>query len=730
MTVATARSSVVLKVSEGLARDAGKGLARLDPKDMERLGVSVGDIVALTGKRRTAAKVVPAHPEARGQEIVQMDGIMRRNAGVGLGERVTLEPVSARPAAWITLAPAAGGPAFSRRHDSAYVGKLLNDLPVVSGDTVRATLLGSRFHDFTVVDTRPEGVVLIRPETRIRIAGEGEAGGDATRVAYEDIGGLEKAIQRVREMIELPLKYPEVFARLGIDPPKGVLLHGPPGCGKTLLARAVASETDATFLSVSGPEVIHKFYGESEAKLRRIFEEARRRAPSIVFLDEIDSIAPKREQVLGEVEKRVVAQLLALMDGLEGRGQVIVIGATNLPNHLDPALRRPGRFDREIVIGVPDAKARLEILEIHTRGMPLAADVELARLAAMTHGFTGADLAALAREAAMVALRRIVPRIDFDVDSIPYELFLELEVTMDDFLAGLREVEPSAIREVFVELPDVGWDDVGGLDSVKEELRRAVEWPLQHAALFEHARLRPPKGILLHGPPGCGKTLLARALARESGCNFISVKGAELMSKYVGESERGVREVFRKARQAAPCIVFFDEIDALAPHRGRSSGDSGVAERVVSQLLTELDGIEDLTGVWALAATNRLDLVDAALLRPGRFELVIEIPVPDEAARLLILGIHTRGKPLADGVDLVALARATEGYTGADLEALCRRATMHAIAEFLEAHRGMDYSSLRITWSHFQRAAAEVAAKTPLPPHGWDTAGDRGGEDG
>ncbi|MGD0013808.1 MAG: AAA family ATPase, partial [Bryobacteraceae bacterium] len=565
-------AGVTLKVSEAQAQDVGHGLARLDPADITRLGAAVGGIVQITGKKVTAAKLMPAFREARGKQVVQIDGLTRSNAGAAIGEKVSLTLVEAVPAQRITLV-AEGAQALRQPKDREYVGKLLSDLPVRVGDRVRATLFGSRFQEFRVVDTVPRQIVLIRPDTVVRIEAPESEKVSPGHISYEDIGGLGKAIQRVREMIELPLRYPEIFERLGIEPPKGVLLHGPPGCGKTLLARAVANETEATFLSVSGPEVIHKFYGESEAKLRQLFEQAKKEAPSIVFLDELDSIAPKREQVVGEVEKRVVAQLLALMDGLEGRGQIIVIGATNLPNMLDPALRRPGRFDREIVIGIPDIVARRQILEIHTRGMPLAKDVDVPHLANITHGFTGADVAALCREAAMAALRRIMPRVDFAMTAIPYELLQDLEVSMEDFLSALKEVEPSAVREVFVEVPQVTWDDIGGQQQAKEELREIVEWSVNHGALFERVHLKPPKGILLHGPPGSGKTLLAKAVAKQSGVNFISVKGPELMSKYVGESEKGVREVFKKARQASPCIVFFDEIDSLAPHRGGGGGD-------------------------------------------------------------------------------------------------------------------------------------------------------------
>jgi transitional endoplasmic reticulum ATPase len=597
-----------------------------------------------------------------------------------------------------------------KEKDLEYMGKLLDGLPLVAGDRIRATLFGSRYQDYIVISTIPREAVVIAFQTLIRIeevpikSGEeipltaGKVG-----ISYEDIGGLHKEIARVREMVELPLKHPQVFERLGIEPPKGVLLHGPPGCGKTLLARAVAYETDAKFYAVSGPEIIHKFYGESEAKLREVFEQARKNAPSIVFIDEIDSIAPKRENVLGDVEKRVVAQLLALMDGLKGRGQVVVIGATNLPNMLDPALRRPGRFDREIIIGIPDSKSREEILEIHTRGMPLTKEVDLKSIAEITHGFTGADLEALCREAAMTALRRIMPEIEFAQDVIPYELLMQLEVTRDDIISAVTEIEPSAIREVFIEIPKVRWDDVGGLDEIKERLIEAVTWPLKYSALFKHANVKPPKGILIHGIPGTGKTLLAKALASEAGVNFISVKGPQLLSKYVGEAERAVRETFKKARLASPCILFFDELDSLAPTRGSHSGDSGVTERVMSQLLTEMDGIEELRGVLILGATNRIDMIDSALLRPGRFDFVVELPIPDEKARLRIFEIHTQGKPLAKDVNLSMLVKETDGITGAEIEAICTGASMNAIREFLGT-KTEDHSSLRIGQMHFRKS--------------------------
>ncbi|MFQ5813047.1 MAG: CDC48 family AAA ATPase [Anaerolineae bacterium] len=752
-------NSISLRVAEAQAKDVGRGIARLDPLDIEQLGATISDIVEIRGGRATAAKLMPAYAADRGKGIVQIDGIIRQNTQVGLGEKVSLCKVDYQRARSVTLEPLTATRTLPRGSDSRYVGRLLEGLVMTRGDRVRVNLFGTRAVDFTVADCAPVGVVIVGRTTAVRIKEDGALEGRAPQVTYEDIGGLDREIQRIREMIELPLKYPEVFERLGIDAPKGVLLHGPPGCGKTLIARAVANETAAYFTHVSGPEVIHKYYGESEAHLRAIFEEASRHAPAIIFLDEIDAIAPKREEVQGEVEKRVVAQLLALLDGLKERGQIIVIGATNIPNVLDPALRRPGRFDREIAISIPDKNGRLEILQIHTRGMPLADDpstapsassgqaprhgsgqgselalsspkgqaVDLEKLAQITHGFVGADLEALCREAAMITLRKIMPDIDFAMLNIPYEQLLELEVTQDAFLAALAEIEPSAIREVFTEVPDVKWDDVGGLEEVKRILQETIEWPLKYGELFQQARTTPPKGILLTGPPGCGKTLLAKAVASESETNFISVKGPQLMSKYVGESEKGVREVFKKARMASPCIVFFDELDALAPLRG--SGDSThVSERVVSQFLTEMDGIEDLKGVVVLGASNRPDMIDPALLRAGRFDVVLELPVPDRASRLAIFQVHTRGKPLADDpstgsgqapstgseqvVNLEALADESEGLVGADIESICRQAAMLAIREFLEQNEGpsMDPTLFQISMRHFRAALRAVTA--------------------
>jgi transitional endoplasmic reticulum ATPase len=711
----TATGEITLKVSESTGKDVGRGLARIDPADMNRLGLDVGDMVEVVGQKTTICKLLPTFKEHRGKGDLQVDGIIRENAGVGLGESAIVRPAAVPPAVEVVLDPLGYTPSS---RDLEYVGRLLDGLPVVSGNRVRATLFGNRSADFVVKSTNPEGPVLIASETVLKI-GKGQKTPDqptrsAPAISYEDIGGLKRQLERIREIVELPLKYPELFDRLGIEAPKGVLLLGPPGCGKTLIARAVAHETEANFFAVNGPEIIHKFYGESEAHLRKIFDEATRRAPSIVFLDEIDAIAPRRDRAVGDVEKRVVAQLLALMDGLSQRQHVIVLAATTLPNMLDPALRRPGRFDREISIPIPDQHGRREILEIHSRGMPLSRDVDLARLAAITHGFVGADLEALCRESGMIALRRILPQVDFSQRHVPYELLAQLGVTMDDFQEALREVEPSAIREVFVEVPDVGWDDVGGLEDVKRRLQESVEWPVKYAELFETYRLKPPTGVLLTGPPGCGKTLLAKALASETEVNFIAIKGPELMSMYVGESERGLREVFHKARQASPCILFFDEIDALASTRSSAGReDSGVGARVLSQLLTELDGIEELKGVLVLAATNRRDLLDPALVRPGRFDLEVELPLPDRATRRKVFQVHLRDRPLAPDVTAEWLADQTDGFSGAEIEGVCRRTMMEAIAARIEASPEQpDTTGLEITREHLNKAIHEIAPRT------------------
>jgi len=680
-------SIMTLKVKEALPKDVGRAIARIDPEDMKSLEIEVGQIIEVEGKRKTAAKVMPCYAGDRGKKIVQIDGITRENAKIGLDEKVKVQKVENKPARKITLSPLTVTGGLQKDKDAKYIGSLIEGLPLTSGDKVRARLFGTKTCDFIVEDTMPDGVVSVSSTTLIRVKSK-EGKIEKAKISYEDIGGLSTQVQRIREMIELPLKYPEVFDRLGIEAPKGVLVYGPPGTGKTLTARAVANETDAYFTSITGPEIMGKFYGESEARLRSIFEDAERHAPAIIFIDEIDAIAPKREDMGAEkqVERRVVSQLLALLDGLESRGYVIVIGATNIPNTIDPALRRPGRFDREISIPIPDKNGRLEILEIHTRGMPLAKDVSLKKLAEITHGFVGADLEALAREAAMSALRKILPKIDFEIADIPYETLLELDVTMDNFFEAMKEIEPSAIREVFVEVPDVKWSDVGGLENIKQELEEAIEWPLKYPDVFRKANTNPPKGILLYGKPGTGKTLIAKAVANESGVNFISIKGPQLISRYVGESERGVRETFRKAKHAAPTILFLDEIDSLVPRRGSSSTDAHVTERVISQFLTEMDGIEELKGVVVLAATNRLDLVDPAILRSGRFDLLFELPVPDEKTREEIFRIHTKNKPLSKDVDFKKLVKETEGRVGSDIEFVCRKASMFAIREFIN-HR-------------------------------------------
>jgi transitional endoplasmic reticulum ATPase len=717
MSKIIADDRVILKVMEALPKDVGRAIARIDPEDMNNLGLEVGEIVEVEGKRKTAAKVMPCYVQDRGQNIIQIDGIIRENSRTGIDEKVTVRKVEHKPAQKITLSPLTVAGALQKDKDAKYIGSLIEGLPVTAGDKVRARLFGTRTCDFMVEDAVPEGVVLVSPATAIKVKTKG-GGVEKAKVSYEDIGGLSTQIQRIREMIELPLKYPEVFQRLGIEPPKGVFLYGPPGTGKTLIARAVANETDAYFTSISGPEIMSKFYGESEARLRSVFENAQSHAPAIIFIDEIDAIAPKREDMGSEkqVERRVVAQLLALLDGLESRGQVIVIGATNIPNTIDSALRRPGRFDREISIPIPDKNGRLEILEIHTRGMPLAQDVSLEKLAEITHGFVGADLEALARESAMSALRKILPKIDFEMSDVPYETLLRLEVTMDNFLEAMKEVEPSAIREVFVEVPDVRWSDVGGLDHIKQELKEAIEWPLKYPDVFRACNTHPAKGILLYGKPGTGKTLLAKAVANESGVNFISIKGPQLINRYVGESERGVREIFRKAKQAAPTILFLDEVDSLIPRRGSSSTDAHVTERVISQFLTEMDGIEELKGVVVLAATNRLDLVDPAILRSGRFDLLFELPLPDESTREEIFRIHTKDKPLAQDVDLKDLANKTNGMAGSDIEFISRKASMFAIREYIEYKRlektKRTATELKISRRHLEQAVALMQAQS------------------
>lgn len=719
-----------LKVMEAVQDDVNRGIVKIDSNFMKQINLNPGDVVEIKGERRTAAIVDRGYPGDIGLNIIRMDGNLRRNARTSVGEIVTVQKAEVKPAKKIIIAPANKGvmiKASSEWFKQSLLGKAFvkGDLVAPGGTYRRRTSFPEREMSdifsmmeqqfagfglgslrFIVAETLPKKeIVVVTSETEVELNPSAvdihEEEGISLGINYEDIGGLGDEIKKVREMVELPLKHPEIFEKLGIEPPKGVLLHGPPGTGKTLLAKAVASETNSHFILINGPEVISKFYGESEANLRKKFEEAEQNAPSIIFFDEIDAIAIKREETKGDVEKRVVAQLLGLMDGLKSRGKVIVIAATNIPNQLDSALRRPGRFDREIEIGVPDVQGRLEILKIHTRNMPLAKDVSLRDIAKVTHGFVGADLSSLAKEAAMIVLRRILPELKVegveDGEPIPKEILEKLQVLQKDFLEALKVVRPSAMREVLVETPDVNWDDVGGLEDVKNKLREAVEWPLKKPEVFKRMGIRPPKGILLYGPPGTGKTLLAKAVAKESEANFILVNGPSLLSKWVGESEKAVREIFRKARQTAPTILFFDEIDALAPRRGGSSVDTGRStERIVNQMLTEMDGLESLNDVVIIAATNRPDIVDPALLRQGRFDRIILTPVPDEIGRRHIFEIYLKKMPREESVHAEELAKKTESYVGADIEGLCREAAMVALRE--------DIKAKQVTMAHFIKA--------------------------
>jgi transitional endoplasmic reticulum ATPase len=673
---------------------------------MRELNLTSGDVIEITGTKKTVGLVWPGYDEDSGKGLIRMDGYTRNNAGVSIDDQVTVKKITVKPAERVVLG-------FTEPVQvmgiESYLYDFLQGRVLTRGDSIPLNIMGTRV-ELVVTEVQPPAQALIvgeRTEIKISEKVAKEVPKGVQRVTYEDIGGLRGEIQKVREIIELPLRHPELFVRLGVEAPKGVLLHGPPGTGKTLLAKAVANESNANFYTIGGPEIISKFYGESEERLREVFKEAEENAPSIIMIDEIDSIAPKREEVTGEVEKRVVSQLLSLMDGMRARGKVVVLGITNRVNAIDPALRRPGRFDREIEIGVPDKKGRLEILQIHTRGMPLEKTVNLEVLANRAHGFVGADLEALCKEAAMRALRRILPDIDLEAESIPAKILSKLIVGMKDFEDALKEIQPSALREVLVEVPNIKWSDIGGLENVKKQLMQAVEWPLKYSDLFAKTGAIPPKGILLYGPPGTGKTMLAKAVANESDANFISIKGPELLSKWVGESESGVREVFRKARQAAPTVVFFDEIDAVAPVRGSGQGDTNVTERVVSQLLTELDGLEELQRVVVLAATNRPDIIDPALLRAGRFDRMLQVPTPDKKARLDILKIQSAKNPLAEDVDLEKIAEKTEGYTGADLSALVSTAVMLALEEHVEKYKTVDEigkhaGEVKVTAKHFE----------------------------
>src|SRR3954454_17396272 len=695
-----------LKVLEAYTRDVGRGVARIDYDSMDSLSASTGDVIEIRGKRRTVAKCLPLYPSDEGKGIIRVDGLVRNNAGVAIGDTVVVRKIKAVPAEKVIVAPLETIPSIDER----YLADALESVPLIKGDNVMVPYFGGRL-TFQVIGVTPVAdAILVTQKTVFQISEKGEVARGITNVAYEDIGGLKEEIQKVREMIELPLRHPEIFEKLGIEAPKGVLLYGPPGTGKTLLAKTVANETNAHFISISGPEIMRKFYGESEARLREIFKEAKEKAPSIIFIDEIDSIAPKREEVTGEVERRVVSQLLSIMDGLEERGKVIVIAATNRPNAIDPALRRPGRFDREIEIKVPDKRGRLEILQIHTRNMPLDTDVDQDRVAAVTHGFVGADLEYLCKEAAMKCLRRLLPELNLEDEKLAPEVLNKLIVTMSDFENAVKEVMPSAMREVYLESPDIPWTSIGGLEEVKRELQEAVEWPLRYPDLYTKLGHSMPKGLLMHGPSGTGKTLLAKAVATESEANFISVRGPELLSKWVGESERGIREIFRRARQAAPCVVFFDEIDSIAPTRGMG-GDSMVTERVVSQLLTELDGIQALSGVVVLAATNRADMIDPALLRPGRFDKIVFVPMPDKMARQKILEIHSKDKPIGPDVDLLKAAELTDGFSGADTSSVANTAVSLVLHEYLAKHPTPEEAAKHASEAHIMMRHFEDAVK-------------------
>ncbi|MBA2862488.1 CDC48 family AAA ATPase [Methanococcus maripaludis] len=765
---------VDLVVAEAYQGDVGKGIVRIDPLTMEKLSIKAGDAIEIAGKEKTYATVWRGYLEDQGKGIIRMDGLLRQNTKAGIGDKVKITVVEVKEAKKVTLAPMQAV-RFSTGFES-YVGSRLTDQVVDKGSRVVIAVLGTAF-PFIVTGTNPKGPVKINEYTQIELKTEPVTELKETKVpnvTYEDIGGLKEEVKKIREMVELPMRHPELFEKLGIEPPKGVLLAGPPGTGKTLLAKAVANEAGANFYTINGPELMSKYVGETEENLRKIFEEAEENSPSIIFIDEIDAVAPKRDEASGEVERRMVAQLLTLLDGLEGRGQVVILAATNRPDSIDMALRRPGRLDRELTIGIPDRHARNEILQIHTRNMPLQPDYEkdevipllneligefdrskienivklvekvpsdeeikklpeniekipsgeqiekilkdediedkvkvrlnqmmVKELADKTHGFAGADLAALSKEAAMKTLRRLLPNLDLEKEEIPREVLDNIKVTKSDFMGGLKEVEPSALREVLVEVPNIKWSDVGGLEDIKQDLKEAVEWPIKNREMFERMGIRPPKGVLLFGPPGTGKTLLAKAVANESEANFISVKGPEIFSKWVGESEKAIREIFRKARQAAPTVIFFDEIDSIAPKRGMSFGGSGVSEKVVNQLLTELDGLEEPKDVVIIAATNRPNLLDPALLRPGRLDRIVLVSIPDENARFEIFKVHTKGMPTGKDVDLQKLARETNGYTGADIEALCREAAMIALRE--------DINSKHVELRHFEAAFKRIA---------------------
>ena len=705
---------IVLKIDEIPQQHVGRGRAIIDPKIIEDQKWNTGQILELTYNKKTHVKLWPGAPEEYGSGIIRIDGMTRQNIGGGIGDKISLKSVEAVNAEQIVLSPTEKISAEGLQEYMIY--NYLNHV-FTTGDSVSLnTQMGGRVQ-FVVTSTKPSKPVIVTEATIFKLGAMTKTvDASVPRITYDELGGIKNEVQKIREMVELPMRHPELFDKIGVEAPKGVLLYGPPGTGKTLLAKAVAGETNAHFISLSGPEIMGKHYGESEERIREIFTQAEENSPSIIFIDEIDSIAPKRDEVSGELEKRIVSQLLTLMDGMKSRGKVVVIAATNRPDSIDPALRRPGRFDREIEIGIPDDEGRFEILSIHTRGMPIDEKVDLKQISKITHGFVGADLEVLSKEAAMRSLRRILPEIDLDEEKISSEILQKIQITSEDFSDALKEVRPSALREVQIQIPNISWDDVGGLDELKEELKEAVEWPVKYREAFDYVDVESPKGILLHGPPGTGKTLIAKALAKMTESNFISIKGPELLSKWVGESEKGIREIFRKARQAAPCIIFLDEVDALVPRRG-SGSESHVTENVVSQILTEIDGLEELNNVLIIGATNRLDIVDEALLRPGRFDRIIKVPNPDTKGRQHIFEIHTKKKPLASDVDITKLVELTDGFSGAEIAAVANRAAIAALKKHVNA-KSENVKDIKITQQDLIDAVDKVKPrKKETPPN-------------
>jgi transitional endoplasmic reticulum ATPase len=706
---------IILKINEIPQQHVGKGRAIIDPKIIEDQNWSIGQILELTYNKKTYVKLWPALPQEYGTGIIKIDGVTRQNIGAGIDDKISIKSVEAVNAEQITLSPTEKITTDGLQEYMIY--NYLNHV-FTNGDSISLnTQVGNKIQ-FIITNTKPSKPVIVTENTIFKLGSLTKAiDSSVPRITYDELGGLKNEVQKIREMVELPMRHPELFDKIGVEAPKGVLLYGPPGTGKTLLAKAVAGETNAHFISLSGPEIMGKHYGESEERIREIFTQAEENSPSIIFIDEIDSIAPKRDEVSGELEKRIVSQLLTLMDGMKSRGKVVVIAATNRPDSIDPALRRPGRFDREVEIGIPDDEGRFDILSIHTRGMPIDKKVNLKQISKTTHGFVGADLEVLSKEAAMRSLRRILPEINLDEDKISSEILQKIEITSDDFREALKEVRPSALREVQVQIPDVSWDDVGGLDELKDELREAVEWPIKHKEAYDYVNVETPKGVLLHGPPGTGKTLIAKALAKMTESNFISIKGPELLSKWVGESEKGVREIFRKARQAAPCIIFLDEIDSLVPRRSSGNSDSHVTENIVSQILTEIDGLEELHNVLIIGATNRLDIVDEALLRPGRFDRIIEVGNPDSKGRKHIFEIHTKKKPLEGNVDIKKLVEITDGFSGAEIAAITNRAALVALKRYVSG-KSQNIKEIKITQQDLIDAVDKVRPlkkEAPIP---------------